>query len=272
MRFRVLFAVLGGVLIGLASPLFAEPSWEDSCIYPLLHAWDERGPFVSCEIDPELAIGRAFYEGGYVMELSFGEPPVEQLGVYGYPRVYSQNGELLYTLIPESVRVDGRDELRYRIIDPNGEVFTYRGVTDGQRLLLEVECPDGSAGRYEIPSQEGGPQGIDEGFACLAGSYSQALAAGAQAPVLPAPSPPSEVQPPLQTPTGVSPQPPPQSPGQAQPIGPPSPPGAPPQTVPMPQPIPLALPGPDGGWYPLEPPPPGWEEWVFLVSRLRWNP
>ena len=271
MRLKAFAAVLGAGVIGLATPLFAEPSWEDSCIYPLLHAWDERGPFVSCELDPDRALGRALYEGGYVMELSLGEPPVESLGVYGYPRVYSHNGELLYTLVPESVRIDGQNALRYKLIDPNGEVYAYRGVMDGQGLLLEVECPDGSIGRYEISSQEGGPEGADEGFACLAGSYSQALAPSAQTPVLPGPTPPSSVQQPGQASQPAPAQPPSQGQGQAQPVSPLLPPGAPPQAVPMPQPLPPALPGPEGGWYPIEPPSPGWEEWIFLVSRLRSN-
>jgi hypothetical protein len=106
----------------------------------------------------------------------------------------------------------------------------------------------------------------------LAGSYSQALAEGTRAPALPEPTPPSPIRPPGQASPPVLPLTPSQGPGQAQPMSPSPPPGAPPQPVPMPQPIPPALPSLEGGWYPLEPPSPGWEDWVFLVSRLRLNP
>ena len=257
----------------LPSALWAEPSWEESCIYPFLHAWDERGPFISCEIDTEKAVGRAIYEGGYTMELKLGEPPVVSRGILGYPRVYSHNEELLYTLVPEIVPIDGRNALRYTVIDANGQTYTYRGVLDGQRLLLEVGCPDGSLARYDFPTregaeQEGAEEGIDEGFACLERSYAQALSQGAQVPVAPA-------QPSLGAPPSAStPAPTVSAPAPAQPPRPVQAPGDPSQQVPMPQSPPAAGPpvSQGDGWYPLEPLSPGWEEWAFLMSRIGPNP
>ncbi|MDY7017730.1 MAG: hypothetical protein SVK44_05910 [Nitrospirota bacterium] len=251
----------------LPSALWAEPSWEESCIYPLLHAWDERGPFISCEIDTEKAVGCATYEGGYTMELKLGEPPVVSLGILGYPRVYSHNEELLYTLVPESVPIEGRNALRYTMIDANGQTYTYRGISDGQRLFLEVGCPDGSLARYDFPTQEGAEEGIDEGFACLERSYAQALSQGAQVPAAPA-------QPSLGAPPSAStPAPTVSAPAQSQPPRPVQAPEVPPQQVPMPQSPPADLPVSQGdGWYPLEPLSPGWEEWVFLMSRIGPNP
>lgn len=237
----------------LPSALWAEPSWEESCIYPLLHAWDGRGPFISCEIDTEKAVGRAIYEGGYTMELKLGEPTVVSLGILGYPRVYSHNDALLYTLVPESVPIEGRNALRYTVIDANGQAYTYRGISDGQRLFLEVGCPDGSLARYDFPTQEGAEEGIDEGFACLERSYAQALSQGAQ--------------PSLGAPPSAS------APAQSQPSSSVQAPGVPPQQVPMPQSSPAGLPVSQGdGWYPIEPLSPGWEEWVFLMSRIGPNP
>jgi hypothetical protein len=251
----------------LPSALWAEPSWEESCIYPFLHAWDERGPFISCEIDTEKAVGRATYEGGYTMELKLGEPPVVSRGILGYPRVYSHNEELLYTLVPEIVPIDGRNALRYTVIDANGQTYTYRGVLDGQRRLLEVGCPDGLLARYDFPTPEGAEQegaegGIEEeeGFACLERSYAQALSQGAQVPAAPA-------QPSLGAPPSAS------APAQSQPSSSVQGPGVPPQQVPMPQSSPAGLPVSQGdGWYPIEPLSPGWEEWVFLMSRIGPNP
>lgn len=253
----------------LPSGLWAEPSWEKSCIYPLLHAWDGRGPFISCEIDTEKAVGRATYEGGYTMELKLGEPPVVSLGILGYPREYRHNDELLYMLVPQSVPIEGRNELRYTLIDPNDQKYTVSGVSDGERLFLEVGCPDGPPARYEFPFQKSGEEGIDEGFACLERSYAQALSQGAQVPAAPA-------QPSLGTPFGsaVTQAPPTGSvPTPAQPPRPVQVPGAPPQPVPMPQSPPAAPLASQGeGWYPLEPPGQGWEEWVFLMSRIGPNP
>ena len=248
----------------LPSALWAEPSWEESCIYPLLHAWGGRGPFISCEIDTEKALGRATYEGGYTMELELGEPSVVSLGILGYPRVYSHNDVLLYTLVPESVPIDGRNALRYTVIDANGQAYTYRGVSDGQRLLLEVGCPDGSLALYDFPTQEGpeGGIGIDEGFACLERSYAQALSHGVQVPAAPA-QPSLGAPPSASTPAPTVP-----APTQSQPPRPVQAPGIPPQQVPTSQSPPAGLPVSQGdGWYPIEPLSPGWEEWVLIMSR-----
>jgi hypothetical protein len=260
-----LFWVSAIACLCLPSALWAEPSWEESCIYPLLHAWNGHGPLISCEIDTEKAVGRATYGGGYTMDLKLGEPPVVSIGILGYPRVYSRNGALLYTLVPESVPIEGRNALRYTLIDPNGQTYTYRGVSDGQTLLLEVGCLDGSLARYEFPPMEGAEEGVEEGFACLERSYAQALSQGAQVPAAP-------VQPSLGTPSSASTPAPTVSapaPAQSQPPRPTQAPGVPPQQVPMPQSPPV---GQGDGWYPLEPLSPGWEEWVLLMSRIGPNP
>lgn len=253
----------------LPSALWAEPSWEKSCVYPLLHEWDQHGKFISCDIDTESLVGNATYEGGYTMELRLGEPPVVSLGIEGYPRVYSHNGTLLYTLVPESVTIEGRSVLRYTLIDPNGLTYTYRGVQDGQDLFLEVGCPDGKLARYEFPFKEGSGEEIEEGFACLDRSFAEALSHALQGPavaVQPSPVVPGNVS--TQAPSEPA-----QIPAQGQPSRPTQTQGAPPSTVPMSQTPPAGLSvGQGEGWFPLEPPSPGWDEWVLLMSRLQLRP